>query len=144
MPGPNAEMQAIQSFACNTSLFSSRTPQRLTVDAFTLRQGTAALRENYPSGSVKVSLPVKATRPRHPIDRQGGRPMRTLLSGATLCALLLASPTHAASVYRCVDETGRSEEHTSELQSRENLVCRLLLEKKKKNKNMNTHAHIYT
>src|SRR5690606_41431957 len=28
--------------------------------------------------------------------------------------------------------TYRSEEHTSELQSRENLVCRLLLEKKKK------------
>src|SRR5690606_40422044 len=27
---------------------------------------------------------------------------------------------------------GRSEEHTSELQSRENLVCRLLLEKKNK------------
>src|SRR6266511_6421508 len=27
---------------------------------------------------------------------------------------------------------GRSEEHTSELQSRENLVCRLMLEKKKK------------
>src|SRR5690606_10305324 len=29
----------------------------------------------------------------------------------------------------------RSEEHTSELQSRENLVCRLLLEKKKKKRN---------
>src|SRR5690606_42082358 len=29
------------------------------------------------------------------------------------------------------DSTPRSEEHTSELQSRENLVCRLLLEKKK-------------
>src|SRR5207302_9536236 len=29
-------------------------------------------------------------------------------------------------------ERARSEEHTSELQSRENLVCRLLLEKKKK------------
>src|SRR5574341_1743142 len=29
----------------------------------------------------------------------------------------------------------RSEEHTSELQSPTNLVCRLLLEKKKKNKN---------
>src|SRR3712207_9077839 len=28
--------------------------------------------------------------------------------------------------------TGRSEEHTSELQSRQYLVCRLLLEKKKK------------
>src|SRR2546427_4927187 len=29
---------------------------------------------------------------------------------------------------------GRSEEHTSELQSQSNLVCRLLLEKKKKSK----------
>src|SRR2546427_5765299 len=29
----------------------------------------------------------------------------------------------------------RSEEHTSELQSQSNLVCRLLLEKKKKKKN---------
>src|SRR5256885_7135899 len=31
------------------------------------------------------------------------------------------------------EQTGRSEEHTSELQSPCNLVCRLLLEKKKKN-----------
>src|SRR5215475_556449 len=30
----------------------------------------------------------------------------------------------------------RSEEHTSELQSRENVVCRLLLEKKKKKRKM--------
>src|SRR5256886_9058013 len=30
--------------------------------------------------------------------------------------------------------SGRSEEHTSELQSQSNLVCRLLLEKKKKTK----------
>src|SRR5207302_8409193 len=34
----------------------------------------------------------------------------------------------------------RSEEHTSELQSRENLVCRLLLEKKKK-KNITKISH---
>src|SRR5207302_6827396 len=33
----------------------------------------------------------------------------------------------------------RSEEHTSELQSRENLVCRLLLEKKKKKQLLNTN-----
>src|SRR5256885_11075706 len=32
---------------------------------------------------------------------------------------------------RCVCEIGRSEEHTSELQSPCNLVCRLLLEKEK-------------
>src|SRR5436309_1808295 len=35
---------------------------------------------------------------------------------------------------RRAGERRRSEEHTSELQSRENLVCRLLLEKKKKEK----------
>src|SRR5471030_3446390 len=33
-----------------------------------------------------------------------------------------------------VRQRGRSEEHTSELQSLRHLVCRLLLEKKKKNK----------
>src|SRR5438874_13602572 len=33
-----------------------------------------------------------------------------------------------------VQQDFRSEEHTSELQSRRDLVCRLLLEKKKKNK----------
>src|SRR5688572_32032458 len=32
---------------------------------------------------------------------------------------------------RCSSEHHRSEEHTSELQSQSNLVCRLLLEKKK-------------
>src|SRR5688572_31534996 len=32
----------------------------------------------------------------------------------------------------------RSEEHTSELQSQSNLVCRLLLEKKKKKKKLST------
>src|SRR5690606_41478312 len=36
-------------------------------------------------------------------------------------------------IYERVRKYARSEEHTSELQSREKLVCRLLLEKKKKN-----------
>src|SRR5438445_9208701 len=36
------------------------------------------------------------------------------------------------SASRVVAGLGRSEEHTSELQSRQYLVCRLLLEKKKK------------
>src|SRR5690242_21139861 len=35
----------------------------------------------------------------------------------------------------------RSEEHTSELQSHVNLVCRLLLEKKKKTKYQQTHTN---
>src|SRR3712207_8491562 len=44
-------------------------------------------------------------------------------------ALRLRGPVHAA---------GRSEEHTSELQSRQYLVCRLLLEKKNKSTKLNT------
>src|SRR5690554_5880904 len=36
---------------------------------------------------------------------------------------------------------GRSEEHTSELQSRPHLVCRLLLEKKKNRPERSTHPH---
>src|SRR5690606_42057590 len=47
-----------------------------------------------------------------------------------------ARAPHAPEVLALLDtalpEEARSEEHTSELQSRENLVCRLLLEKKKK------------
>src|SRR5436309_7094843 len=43
-------------------------------------------------------------------------------------------PAEADDLFR-----SRSEEHTSELQSRENLVCRLLLEKKKKTQNNHTH-----
>src|SRR5688572_32546361 len=38
----------------------------------------------------------------------------------------------------------RSEEHTSELQSQSNLVCRLLLEKKKKTTKTNTSLNIST
>src|SRR3712207_7152052 len=39
-------------------------------------------------------------------------------------------------------DLGRSEEHTSELQSRQYLVCRLLLEKKKKKSNINEQARL--
>src|SRR5256885_2928728 len=42
-----------------------------------------------------------------------------------------AVETEAKAIAACIDEI-RSEEHTSELQSPCNLVCRLLLEKKKK------------
>src|SRR2546427_7899950 len=44
------------------------------------------------------------------------------------------SPTSAqgAAPYHMAGGAARSEEHTSELQSQSNLVCRLLLEKKKK------------
>src|SRR2546430_13160552 len=52
------------------------------------------------------------------------------------------TPAHADSRRRKIDgrpdRKERSEEHTSELQSQSNLVCRLLLEKKKKKKQQRT------
>src|SRR5690606_41961517 len=42
------------------------------------------------------------------------------------------SPVNVSRLTLSTTTGARSEEHTSELQSRENLVCRLLLEKKKK------------
>src|SRR5438477_320853 len=44
---------------------------------------------------------------------------------------------------RSVELITRSEEHTSELQSHVNLVCRLLLEKKNKKYNPNKHYNFY-
>src|SRR5437870_10294302 len=45
------------------------------------------------------------------------------------------------SLHSLTDVTLRSEEHTSELQSRGHLVCRLLLEKKKTKKLYNTNKN---
>src|SRR5260221_3396531 len=49
---------------------------------------------------------------------------------------------HAAVLARCIPEgAGRSEEHTSELQSHSDLVCRLLLEKKKQKAMQTPHVN---
>src|SRR5947208_9518414 len=45
----------------------------------------------------------------------------------------------AVNIQAMVFGNKRSEEHTSELQSPDHLVCRLLLEKKKKNNNTQQH-----
>src|SRR2546430_10272102 len=50
--------------------------------------------------------------------------------------MVMASPAN----FTAVMLTSRSEEHTSELQSQSNLVCRLLLEKKKQTRRYGLHA----
>src|SRR3712207_7480837 len=52
------------------------------------------------------------------------------------CACTRCSPTVGGTGFVAGSCVGRSEEHTSELQSRQYLVCRLLLEKKKIKKKM--------
>src|SRR5690242_20921990 len=60
-------------------------------------------------------------------------PYTTLFrSRTTSSRLRYVMRTHAIAPFAAT--VGRSEEHTSELQSHVNLVCRLLLEKKKKKK----------
>src|SRR5690349_23631660 len=80
-----------------------------------------------------------------PISVSRSRPEPALLAAAR--------PGRRRLFIICGYLTGRSEEHTSELQSRRDLVCRLLLEKKKKNKKriiilfilkMNNLAHTHT
>src|SRR3989442_10818477 len=60
--------------------------------------------------------------------------------GARLQHTALIQETYLRAIFN------RSEEHTSELQSRPHLVCRLLLEKKKKNHNNNNSvsAQVYS
>src|SRR3712207_6919232 len=66
--------------------------------------------------------------------RHQARGLRTLLRGAGMvggaCGLVFEEDARSGRPWR------RSEEHTSELQSRQYLVCRLLLEKKKYSDNI--------
>src|SRR3712207_4423170 len=61
-------------------------------------------------------------------------------SGISICVSEITSPSSVCSRRKGSAErprpSTRSEEHTSELQSRQYLVCRLLLEKKKQNTHM--------
>src|SRR2546430_13713004 len=74
-----------------------------------------------------------------PISRDSGGP----ISRATAWSRPRSRRTTPSSNSSSPANRSRSEEHTSELQSQSNLVCRLLLEKKKKNNIVNavTHTH---
>src|SRR5262245_65050456 len=61
-------------------------------------------------------------------------------AGALIALLALLAAARAALSFA----PGRSEEHTSELQSLRHLVCRLLLEKKKRKKTTHTNQKVNT
>src|SRR3712207_7086594 len=98
-----------------------RRPPRSTLFPY-----TTLFRSKAPSAPPRYARRRESPRPRPPRPRAGSR----------------ARPRRG--------EPPRSEEHTSELQSRQYLVCRLLLEKKKQNKKLTTftpkqrysHQHI--
>src|SRR2546430_9243695 len=97
-----------------------RRPPRSTLFPYTTlfrsRQSGLAARRPRPAARRRDAGRVRA---RHGVFRLGGAGLAVVSQRG----LLLRASTAL-----------RSEEHTSELQSQSNLVCRLLLEKKKKSK----------
>src|SRR3712207_8031685 len=86
----------------------------------------------FPYTTLFRSAPVGS--PSEPSTRWQG----TKSAAALRAQALAAARTAAGRPHR------RSEEHTSELQSRQYLVCRLLLEKKKKDKHVSTGSQQMT
>src|SRR2546429_3265506 len=93
-------------------------------------QAEDGIRDVAVTGFQTCALPISCSRPMASSSAEfiSRKPAQIFVSGAprkTACSWLPVSlSTHSTS-------TPRSEEHTSELQSRLHLVCRLLLEKKK-------------
>src|SRR5215469_17977999 len=71
-------------------------------------------------------------------------PRSTLFPYTTLFRSVPSQNTHPCFSPALEVAGHRSEEHTSELQSRRDLVCRLLLEKKKKNRAIMRHERKQT
>src|SRR5207249_11633467 len=84
--------------------------------------------------SLHDALPICPARRRLRIDREDHQPGALYLSQHSKRHELYRRRPRADRRDGSVAFDLRSEEHTSELQSRFDLVCRLLLEKKKKNK----------
>src|SRR5690606_40234063 len=86
--------------------------------------------ENSPSPAVLRNSSLPRWRP----EGSGPRSLRPVYGPGRRPAYSEAEPATASGAEMDISagiSPFRSEEHTSELQSRENLVCRLLLEKKK-------------
>src|SRR5690606_41365525 len=88
--------------------------------------------------SLHVALPISGIEERIPASLSGGQKKRVGVARATIAKppiVLYDEPTAgldpvtSQKIYNLIK---RSEEHTSELQSRENIVCRLLLETQNK------------
>src|SRR2546430_7195785 len=75
--------------------------------------------------------------------RPGGAAAPVTYAGTLAPARAGAHEGPAGAREREPEPDERSEEHTSELQSQSNIVCRLLLEKKKKNINTNHKRSIH-
>src|SRR2546430_12633010 len=74
-----------------------------------------------------------------PISRPGSLAVAAKISISSGCCAATARGSRRSRICWGDTAAARSEEHTSELQSQSNLVCRLLLEKKKQLVTVHTH-----
>src|SRR6266511_6395759 len=81
---------------------------------------------------VNVKRPGHAAASRSAAARSGPSPISRNWQSRPSASSSPAARTKSSTPCQARKETRKSEEHTSELQSREKLVCPLLLEKKKK------------
>src|SRR3712207_8109771 len=106
-----------RSIICHVVFFflMIRRPPRSTLFPY-----TTLFRSRRSSRPSRSPCPRPGSSPSRPVSRPGAR------SSAPTASSPPSPSTRAA--------TARSEEHTSELQSRQYIVCRLLLEKKNKDR----------
>src|SRR3712207_8611144 len=78
-----------------------------------------------------IEVDTQVYRPATYLESASGRLAVAALVGAALMLLVVGLLTWSWRTALVTAASVRSEEHTSELQSRQYLVCRLLLEKKK-------------
>src|SRR2546427_7764770 len=94
--------------------------------------------DRHHAGSRPISSNSRRTRVKAPASSLSESPsssaVRSRIHSLSL-RTIAASRSPASATSRMASALVRSEEHTSELQSQSNLVCRLLLEKKKKKTN---------
>src|SRR2546429_5813457 len=83
--------------------------------------------------SARPGVFIRASLPRFSKSGSGAMASPAIEDQANSIKACAASLLLALSPFRYFQILSRSEEHTSELQSRLHLVCRLLLEKKKRN-----------
>src|SRR5690625_6702837 len=91
------------------------------------------------SGSPRSSRCAWTSRRRD--RRSGAGSSCAAISPSPRCTASSRSASTGSTITCTASRSARSEEHTSELQSRGHLVCRLLLEKKKKQKRTTDLEH---
>src|SRR2546430_2946449 len=132
-PRNEVELQPAMTCGRSRKAWERHRGSRPGVGCFFFFQAEDGIRDLTVTGVQTCALPILMGSVCLAIVEFYTKYMRALLHGLVCCEVmsLLKSITSTRDDMQCPHVSPRSEEHTSELQSQSNLVCRLLLEKKK-------------